>query len=222
MEPVNHWRPVTAEYQTEFMPAIEARPVRRKKRARVAVVQNGAAVAQDACGDEGEVTFAVTCIQWLHFFRACVYFVLGSALLSFPASQTTAWLMAHAHILTPVKITATQTAPLINLLAETFFVLSIVSAIIGVMWLMRTPLIRWATMLYAAASLTRTVLYFVAVGGVAPSILISAHQAEGLLTGAVVNLLVFSYLVFFSGVKQHTPESAMDAPRPVAITDRAS
>jgi hypothetical protein len=222
VEPINHWRPVTAEYQTEFLPATEALPVRRKKRTRVAVAQVGVDTTQDAFIEEGEPTFAVTCIRWLHFVRACVYFVLGSALLSYPTSQLSAWLMAHAHILTPFKITATETAPFINLFAETFFVLSIVSAIIGVMWLMRRPLIRWITMLYAAASLTRTVLFFVAVKGVAPSILLSAHQAEGLAAGAVVNLLVFSYLIFFSGLKQETPENPMDAPRPVAITDRVS
>lgn len=222
MEPINHWRPVTAEYQTEFMPAVDASPVRRKKSSRAALVQDGAAVAADASIDEGELTLAVICIRWLHFVRACVYFVLGSALLSYPTSRLSTWLMAHAHILTPFKITATQTAPVINLFAETCFVLSIVSAVIGVMWLMRTPHIRWITMLYAAGSLTRTVLYFVAVGGVAPSILLSAHQAEGLAAGAVVNLLVFSYLIFFSGVKQQAPESPMDAPRPVAITDRVS
>jgi hypothetical protein len=222
VEPINHWRPVTAEYQTEFLPATEALPVPRKKRARAAVAQDGVASAQDASSDEGEATFAVTCIRWLHFVRACVYFVLGSALLSYPTSQLSTWLMAHSHLLTPFRITATQTAPVINLFAETFFVLSIVSAVIGVMWLMRSPLIRWITVLYAAASLTRTVLFFAAVKGVAPSILLSAHQAEGLAAGAVVNLLVFSYLIFFSGVKQQVPENPMDAPRPVAITDRVS
>lgn len=179
------------------MPVVQARPAPRKRRSR-------AEVAQEAVRRAEAAPLPITCIQWFYFVRACCYFVLGSVLLSYPSSQATAWLLAHSRILAPFKIIATQAAPLINLLAETFFILSIVSAIIGVMWLMKNSYIRWITMCFAGISLVRTVLLFVTIKGVTPAILFSAHQKAVLLTDAVVNLLIFSYVAFYPGVAEET------------------
>lgn len=201
MEPVNHWRPVTAEYQVELMPSVEVLPSSRKRRTRTEA-------AQEAARREDQAPLVVTGIQWFYFFQGCAYFVLGSVLLSYPSSQSAAWLVAHSSILTPFKIAATGTAPLINLLAETFFILSIISAVIGVMWLMRSVLARWITIGFAGASLARIVLYFVALKGATPTILLSMHQREALLTGAVLNLLIASYLVFYSGAEQEPGQPA--------------
>lgn len=211
MEPVNHWRPVTTEYQLEFLPPIEALSAPRKRRTR-------AEAAQEAARRAGDAPLAVSCIQWLYFFRACAYFVLGSVLLSYPLSKPAAWLIAHSQALAPFKIIVTETAPLINLLAETFFILSIVSAVIGVMWLMRSSYIRWITMCYAGVSLARTVLCFVTIKGVTPAMLLSLHQKEVMLTGAVVNLLIASYLVFYSGVEPQQESAPDESKTAAAIT----
>lgn len=200
MEPVNHWRPVTSEYQVEFMPAVQALPAPRKRRSRAEAAQESARRAEAA-------PLPVTCIQWLYFFRACAYFALGSVLLSYPSSKATAWLLAHSGILAPFKVIVTQAAPAINLLAETFFVLSIGSAIIGAMWLMKSSYIRWITMCYAGVSLARTVLFFITFKGATPAVLLSLHQKEMLLTDAVVNLLIFSYVAFYPGIAEE-PEQA--------------
>lgn len=201
MEPVNHWRPVTLEYQIEFMPAVEALPAPKKKRARLVL-------AKGAAQSEAEMPLPVTAIQWYYFFRACAYFVLGSVLLSFPASQTAGWLIAHANIVAPIQIPATQAAPLINLLAESFFVLSIASAVVGGMWLMRRRTVRWVTLCFAGASLVRTVLYFASIGEVVPRVLLSLHQKELLITGAVINLLIFGYVAFLPGLDDEPEQAA--------------
>jgi hypothetical protein len=201
VEPVNHWRPVTLEYQIEFMPAVEALPAPKRKRARLVL-------AKGAAQSEAEMPLPVTAIQWYYFLRACVYFVLGSVLLSYPASQTASWLLEHASIVAPVQLHATQVAPLINLLAESFFVLSIASAVVGVMWLLRSRTVRWVTLCFAGASLARTVLYFVALGEVVPRVLLSMHQKELLLTGAVINLLIFGYVAFLPGVDDGIEQAA--------------
>ena len=88
--------------------------------------------------------------------------------------------------------------------AETFFVLSIVSAILGSLWLMRSTLVRWITLCYAGLSLTRTVLYFVALGDLVTKTVLTTNQTAVLLTGAVVNVLIFGYAAFFSGVNEET------------------
>lgn len=200
MEPVNHWRPVTSEYQLEFMPVVQALPAPRKRRSRAEIAQEAALRAE-------ATPLPVTCIQWSYFFRACAYFVLGSILLSYPSSTATAWVLAHSGILAPFKVTIAQAAPAINLLAESFFVLSIVSAIVGVMWLMRSSSVRWITMCYAGISLARTVLFFVTIKTATSAVLLSLHQKELLLTDAVVNLLIFSYVAFYSGIAEE-PEQA--------------
>lgn len=201
MEPVNHWRPVTSEYQLEFMPAVQAVPAPKKRRSRAEIAQEVARKADTA-------PLPIACIQWFYFFRACAYFVLGSVLLSYPSSQATAWLLAHSRMLAPFKVIVTQTAPLINLLAETFFILSIVSAVIGVMWLMKSSYIRWITMCYAGVSLARTVLLFITFKGVTQAALLSTHQKAVLLTDAVVNLLIFSYVAFYPGVAEEPEQPA--------------
>jgi hypothetical protein len=216
MEPVNHWRPVTSEYQLEFMPPMQALAAPRKRR------RTRAEAAQEAARKAGAAPLAISCIQWFYFFRACVCFVLGSVLLSYPSSGPAVWLIAHARILVPFTITGTEAAPLINLLAETFFILSIVSAVIGVMWLMRSPVIRWITMCYTGALLARTALYFVAIGATAPWVLLSLHQKQVLLTGAVVNLLIFGYMAFYPGVEQASESAPSESKTADAIPDRAS
>ncbi len=202
MEPVNHWRPVTLEYQLEFMPVIEALPASKKKRTRARALS-----AKSVVRIETEAPLAVTAIQWWYFFRACAFFVLGSLLLSYPSSQQAAWLVAHSRILIPFQLHATAAAPLINLIAETFFVLSIVSAILGSLWLMRSSLIRWITLCYAGLSLTRTVLYFVAIGDLVSKTVLTTNQTAVLIAGAVINMLILGYAVFFAGADQVPSES---------------
>ena len=195
MEPVNHWRPVTLEYQLELMPVIEALPASRRKRARTRALS-----AKSVVHIEAEASVATTAIQWWYFFRACAYFVLGTILLSYPSSQNATWLMAHSRFLVPFAVHATAAAPLINLLAETFFILSIGSAILGSLWLMRSSAARWITLCYAGAALTRTVLYFVTIDGLVSRAILTTNQTAVLLTGAVINLLIFGYVAFFPGV----------------------
>jgi hypothetical protein len=179
------------------MPVIEALPASKKKRARTLS-------AKSAVHIEAEAPLAVTAIQWYYFFRACTYFFLGSILLSYPSSAAAAWLIAHSRILVPFTIHATEAAPLINVVAETFFVFSIASAILGVLWLMRSSLVRWITLCYAGILLTRTVLYFVTFNGLVPRTVLTTNQTAVLLTGAVVNLLIFGYVAFFPGVDEES------------------
>jgi hypothetical protein len=202
VEPVNHWRPVTLEYQLEFMPIVEALPASKKKRVRARALS-----AKSVVHIESEAPLAVTTIQWWYFFRACAYFVLGSILLSYPSSQQASWLVAHSRILMPFQISATAAAPLINLIAETFFVLSIVSAILGTLWLKRSAAVRWITLCYAGLSLTRTVLYFVAIGNLVTKTVLTTNQTAVLLAGAVINLLIFGYVAFFPGVDEDSQQS---------------
>jgi len=200
VEPVNHWRPVTLEYQIEFMPAIESLQVPKKKRARTLS-------ANSAVRIEVEAPLSVTVIQWYYFFRACAFFALGSVLLSYPSSAEAAWLIAHSRILIPFTIHATEAAPLINVVAENFFVFSTASAVLGVLWMMRSQSVRWITLCYAGALLTRTVLWFVPVDGLVPRAVLTTNQTAVLLIGTVINLLIFGYVAFFPGVDEESRQT---------------
>lgn len=156
-----------------------------------------AGVARGVAQVEEEAPLAITAISWFYFARACVNFTLGSILLSYPSSRVATWLIAHARILIPFEISAISATPFINLLAEALFIMTIVSAAIGVMWLSRNWYIRWITMCYAGASLVRTALYFVNTRALGPAVPLTLHQMQVLLAGAVINLLIFAYLAFY-------------------------
>jgi hypothetical protein len=196
VEPVNHWQPVTTEYQLELVPAVETKSSRRKRqKPRPVEIVNYEARA------EAEAVGAVTAMTCYYFLRACAYFLCGSVLLCYPASGQAAWLIAHARLLLPVSLSSAGAVPVINLLAEGLFIMAGISAAVCVMWLVQSWGIRAITMFYAATSVACTALYFAAQTTIEEKVLLSVHQQEALLADAMLNLLIFAYLLFCPGVE---------------------
>ena len=143
MEPVNHWRPVTTEYQQE-PPAIALDPSSFGQRAMWAAKESSAA----------PLPAGITCVAWFYVLAAGVYFVFGSILLADPSSDLAALVVAYFRIVLPLPLGVGDGVPLDNLLAEIFFVLAMVSASIGIMWMARFRPVRWLTL--GCASGTRS------------------------------------------------------------------
>ncbi len=191
VEPVNHWQPVTTEYQLELAPRLETRPARRKRSRRPGNLHHAA-----RAGLETETSFALTAISCYYFLRACAYFFCGSVLLCYPSSEQAGWLLEHARLLLPVSVSTTPYAPQANLLAEGLFIMAAIAAAVGVLWVVECWGTRGITMLYAAASVACTVIYFRATMTVDERVLLTVHQQEALLADAMINLLIFAYLAF--------------------------
>jgi hypothetical protein len=195
MEPVNHWQPVTTEYQRD-LPAFnpELSLLREKLR--------WPADRQAKNNTQRELPTGITCVAWFYILAAGAYFVFGSVLLSSPASNFAALLIGYFRAVVPFPPGVVEGVPLDNMLAETFFVLAMLSATIGVMWLVRFRPVRWITLCYAGGAVVRCAYSFLAERGTAHATVLALRQDQIWLAASIVDALIFCYVAFYSGAER--------------------
>ncbi|HUA91783.1 MAG TPA: hypothetical protein VL991_04405 [Terracidiphilus sp.] len=187
MEPVNHWRPVTTEYQQE-LPAITLEPSSFGHRAMWAAKESAAA----------PLPAGITCVAWFYVLAAGFYFAFGSILLADPSSDLAAAVVAYFRIVLPLPLGIGAGVPLDNLLAEIFFVLAMISASIGVMWMARFRPVRWLTLSCAGAELVRCAYCFLHGQGA----VLTPLQTRIWLAVSAIDLMIFCYVAFYAGVER--------------------
>ncbi len=186
MEPMNRWRPVTTEYQEELAP--------RKRRSLRDRLRKRAPGKRDDSPAEVRIPAGILGVTWFYLLNAAAYFVSGSVLLSSPLSDFAYKLMRHGHAIVPFPVRALDDAPLVNMLAESLFIMAAVSAAVAVLWMTRSRAARWITLLYAAAWLIRNTGYLFAgrFGLHVPEL--SADARAWLLVDSFAEALIFCYL----------------------------
>lgn len=188
MDPVNHWQPVTAEYQDE-LPLFQQDRLSLRRRAGRA----GAGAAPR------ELPAGITCVSWFYLLAAGFYFVFGSVLLSDPSSNFASQLISYFRVVIPLPAGLADGVPLDNVLAEAFFLLAMLSATTGVLWLVRFRPVRWITLCYAGGEALWCAYYFLNNGGTHAGLL-TAPQCQIWLAVSCIDALIFCYVAFYSGV----------------------
>jgi hypothetical protein len=194
MEPVNHWQPVTSQYQHELPRFIHQPSPRRQW---ITPARAGRALGRS----EPELSTGVACVSWFYILAAGFYFIFGSVLLSAPSSNFAALLINYFRIVIPLPIGVADGIPLDSLLAEAFFLLAMVSASVGVMWLVRFRPVRWITLGYAGAALVRSAYYFLDDRG-APATALTSSQIAIWLVVSLLDALVFCFVAYSSSVER--------------------
>ena len=151
----------------------------------------------------GAGVLGVTCFYLLN---AGAYFVSGSVLLSFPLSALAFALARHAHLIVPFPVRPLENVPFINLLAESLFIMAVVSAAVAVLWMTRSTAARWVTILYAVAWLVRNALYLFPRSFGAPLPALSGDARGLLLLDSFAEGLICLYLLFYFGRKPSDPK----------------
>jgi hypothetical protein len=195
MEPVNHWRPVTDEYQQE-LPAFnpDLSPFREKF--------GWLAVGQAKKSVSRELPTGITCVSWFYLLAAGAYFVFGSVLLSSPASNLATLLISYFRVVVPLPAAVTEGMPLDSTLAEAFFVMAMVSATIGVMWLVRFRPVRLLTLCYSGGALIRCAYYFLDQKGAGHTALLTLQQSQLWLAMSAIDAMIFCYVAFYASVQR--------------------
>jgi hypothetical protein len=188
-EPLNRWKPVTSEYQEELEPR-----KRRSLRDRLLRRPAGKTEASPAAAKAPAGILGVT---WFYVLNSAAYFASGSVLLSFPLSDFAYKLMRHGHVIVPFPVRQLEDVPLVNVLAESFFIMAMVSAAIAVLWMARSRAARWITACYAGVWLARNLLYLFGgrVGMHAGPLAPGARQL--LLLDSCADALIFLYLSIY-------------------------
>jgi hypothetical protein len=195
-EPLNRWTPVTSAYQEELEPR-KRRSLRDRLLRRPAgkAVKPGAGPAETQA--EPTTPAGIFGVTWFYGINAAVYFASGSVLLSFPLSDAAYKLMRHGHDIVPFPVGQLENVPLVNVLAESFFIMAVVSAAVAVLWMTRARAARGITACYAGAWLFRNLLYLFGnrvgfhAGPLAPG------ARELLLIDSFADALIFLYLAFY-------------------------
>jgi hypothetical protein len=193
LDPANRWQPVTSEYQEELTPR-RRRPLRDRLWKRKAVKAAQGAEGAPAAVEE-KVPAGIVGITWFYLLSAGAYFVSGSVLLSFPLSDFGYNVMRHAHVIVPFPVRQLENVPVVNVLAESLFIMAGVSAVIAVLWMIGARSARWVTLCYAGARLVRNVLYLFAgpMGLRVP--LLPAGARELLLLDSLADAFILCYLI---------------------------
>ncbi len=195
MEPVNHWQPVTNEYEQEPAPFFEVfSPPKKKFREKD--------TEQGKVGQGVEVPIGITCITWFYFVRGCACFIFASLLFSRTNPNLVDWFVGHSRSMVPFQVSATESVPVTNLLAEGLILMGIFSVIVGAMWMVRYWRIRWITMCYAGLALGRTAFFFISDKAAGITTQLSTEQKQTLLISSIANLVILCYLAFYPGVEQ--------------------
>lgn len=195
MEPVNHWQPVTYEYEQEPAPFFEAYSLSKKK-------SRDNATEQGKARQGSQAPIGITCITWFYFIRGCGCFIFASLLFSRSNPGLVDWFVGHSRTMVPFQVRATESVPVTNLLAEALIIMGILSVIVGAMWMVRYWRIRWITMCYAGVALGRTVLFFITDQASGMATQLTVEQKQTLLISSVANLVILCYLAFYPGVEQ--------------------
>ncbi|MGA7338952.1 MAG: hypothetical protein WBE72_24450 [Terracidiphilus sp.] len=194
MEPVNHWQPVTSEYQQELAPL--------NGQLRIGMRWRRALAGQAFERAENELPFGSSCILWFYLLAAGAYFVFGCILLSFPSSRMAAQLVGLSRIMVPFPLDGSAGVPFDNLLAETLFVMAMVSAAVGVLWLLRFRPVRWITLCYAGGSLLWCVYCLFSGKAASYVAVLTSGQRKLWLAAAAIDALIFCYVAFYPGVEK--------------------
>jgi hypothetical protein len=181
VEPINKWKPVTEEYNSDSGPQSDAQLV--DEQASTPNAQKKAASRAPM-----NMPLGAYLIAWYCFLR------------TEPDSILAKWLVGRAPGLVPITIRYTGGDSVGKMLSEAVFVMAIPYVVIGIVWLMRYWRIRGITILLAGASLVRTALSLMTLtsGGVVTSL--SPPQKEVLLISSFFDLLIFLYLTLHKGV----------------------
>ena len=188
-EPLNRWKPVTSEYQEELEP-------RKRRSLRDRFFRRPAGKAKESPA-EAKAAAGIVGVTWFYVLNSAAYFVSGSVLLSFPLSDFAYKLMRHGHVIVPFPVGQLENVPLVNVLAESFFIMAVVSAVVAVLWMARSRAARWITVCYAGAWLIRNLLYLFGdrvgfhAGPLAPG------ARELLFVDSFADALIFLYLAFY-------------------------
>ena len=193
VEPINKWKPVTEEYNSDSGPQSDAQLV--DEQASTPNAQKKAASRAPM-----NMPLGAYLIAWYCFLRALIYVFFGYSLLTEPDSILAKWLVGRAPGLVPITIRYTGGDSVGKMLSEAVFVMAIPYVVIGIVWLMRYWRIRGITILLSGASLVRTALSLMTLtsGGVVTSL--SPPQKEVLLISSFFDLLIFLYLTLHKGV----------------------
>jgi hypothetical protein len=195
-EPLNRWQPVTSEYQEELEPR-KPRSLRDRLLRRPAGKASKAEAGPAETGAEPSAPAGILGVTWFYLLNSAAYFISGSVLLSFPLSDAAYKLMRHGHDIVPFPVRQLKNVPLVNVLAESFFIMAVVSAAVAVLWMARTRAARWITVCYSGAWLVRNLLYLfgnrlgVHAGPLAPG----ARQL--LLLDSLADALIVLYLASY-------------------------
>jgi hypothetical protein len=198
-EPVNRWQPVTSEYQEELEPrprrSLRDRLWKRAARSGDAGQAEKARKAEKAERAESKAPAGILGIIWFYLLNAAAYFVSGSVLLSFPLSDTAYKLMRHGHAIVPFPVRQVEDIPFVNVLAESLFIMAVVSAAVAVLWMARFRAARWITLCYAGAWLVRNAVYLFAGRLSLSAAPLAAGSRQVLLADSIAEALIFLYLL---------------------------
>jgi hypothetical protein len=199
LDQANRWRPVTSEYQEELVPS-------KRRTLRDRFLRRRAAGNAKAAPAELEVPAGVLGVTCFYLLNAGAYFVSGSILLSFPISALAFALTRHAHLIVPFPVRPLENVPFSNLLAESLFIMAVVSAGVAVLWMTRSTAARWVTILYAVAWLVRNALYLFPRNFGAHLAILSGDARGLLLLDSFAEALIFLYLLFYLGKQSKDPK----------------
>jgi hypothetical protein len=211
---VNRWQPITDLYQQEAegiaSPAVAVQP---PKPVPVPVSQRDL--------PRSSVPMSLNIITGLFFLRALIYFILGGKLVSAPDSEFSQRLVSLSGVMVPFTVNQRQPEMFVKLVGEAMLAVAVLSLLVGILWLVRWWVIRWVTMCYSGGMVLRVAIrYFAGAaagihGGPLGSQAYSAGAYSGLAMGlssdqitamlffsCAINLIIFSYLAFYPGVKE--------------------
>jgi hypothetical protein len=186
-EPVNRWRPVTSEYQEELEP--------RNRKSLRGRLWKRAPRREEKSPEQSKAPAGIVGIIWFYLLNAAAYFISGSVLLSFPLSDFAYKLMRHGHAVIPFPVRQLEDVPFVNVLAESLFIMAVVSAAVAVLWMAHYRAARWITLCYAGAWLMRNAFYLLAGRFSAPTAPPPPDSREVLLANSLAEALIFLYLL---------------------------
>jgi hypothetical protein len=187
----NRWQPVTSAYQEELTPR-KRRKWLRGRPAKGAVAAPGFEEAEDI----EPLPAGIVGIKWFYLLNAAAYFISGSILLSFPLTDAAYKLMRHARDIIPFPVGHFEDVPVVNLLAESLFIMALISGSVAVLWMTRSRAARWLTILYAAAWLVRNGLLLFGNHASALPESFSSPARIFLLADTIADTLILGYLLF--------------------------
>jgi len=190
LDPANRWRPVTTEYQDELAP-------RKRRSLRDRLWKRRSSGKAESSEDESRTPAGIVGVTWFYLLNAAAYFVSGSVLLSFPLSDLAYKLMRHGNAMVPFPLRQLEGVPFVNVLAESLFIMAVVSAAVAVLWMARSRAARWITLGYAAAWLVRNALCLFAGRFSLRVATLSPGARELLLIDSLAEALIFCYLAFY-------------------------
>jgi hypothetical protein len=159
---------------------------------------------------ERKTPLLITIISWFYLIRGVVFLYCALTLWGAPASDSSAWLVAHStyifrmlpRMFTPMSVDEYGSTDIYReVLLLVYLGVGVPSVVIGGMFLALYWRVRWAVICMSGYTLSR-IFIVIAVNQVGSSVPLSGGQQYYLFVNAVVNLLIFCYMAFYPGVAQ--------------------